>query len=163
MSAVISADRVRALFEYDPATGALTWRKARLGCNAGGAAGSVTNRYREIRVDGKHYVAHRLIWLYVYGRMPAMIDHANGDGDDNRLSNLRECTASQNSYNARLSKRNRAGIKGVSWCRRTGRWQVHIAAGRKRRFLGRYASLDDARSARERAAAELHGEFARIA
>jgi len=89
-------------------------------------------------------------------------DHINGDGLDNRRSNLRIATKSENNCNQRLSKSSASGVKGVSWDKDRAKWAAHIKIGGKMCHLGRYASLQDAadRVASERR--KLHGTYARI-
>lgn len=93
-----------------------------------------------------------------------MIDHKNGNGLDNRRSNLRFCTNAQNQHNqrkwgSRSGKPLSSRYKGVSWHRR-GHWRAKIQAQGKRRYLGQFQSEEAAARAYDRAARELHGEFA---
>lgn len=53
---------------------------------------------------------HRLIMNTSEG---LVIDHINGNKNDNRKENLRICSQSQNARNRRLSKNNKSGISGV--------------------------------------------------
>ncbi|MGY6240561.1 HNH endonuclease signature motif containing protein (plasmid) [Burkholderia ambifaria] len=98
-----SQDRVRELFEYDSEKGVLTWRKSAGRKKAGDFAG---NRhlygYIVIGVDGRSYGAHQIVWLYVTGEWPKLIDHINGIRDDNRFTNLRHADAATNARNRAL-------------------------------------------------------------
>lgn len=89
------------------------------------------------------------------------IDHIDLDGLNNRRSNLRLATTSENSRNTRTRQNNTSGFKGVSWRRDRSRWQVHIRVDGKRLSLGHYVTLEDAASAYAGAAEKYHGEFAR--
>jgi hypothetical protein len=93
------------------------------------------------------------------------VDHRNGNGLDNRRSNLRIATASQNSANARIKSTNKSGFRGVSWSRSDRRWIACIWVGGRggsSRRLGSFMSAEDAARAYDTAAREIHGEFARI-
>lgn len=101
---------------------------------------------------------HRL----VLGAKPGdLIDHVNGCGLDNRLSNLRFATRAQNGWNAQASSLNTSGVRGVHWNKSDRRWVATITANRKRHFLGNFRNLDEAAEAYAAAARALHGEFRR--
>jgi len=105
---------------------------------------------------------HRLI-----AQTPAGMetDHINGDGLDNRRSNLRHATASQNRANTGKparpdGSRHSSRFKGVSWDRSRGRWQAKITVNGLCRNLGRYDYEESAAAAYDRAALAAWGEFA---
>jgi hypothetical protein len=154
---------VRELFDYDASTGELRWRGGR---RAGGIAGMVNKAgYRVVWGRGgkesrKMFLAHRLIWLWVYGEWPTKIDHISGDKADNRLANLRQATNSGNSANSRLQARSKSGFKGV-WRHGPG-WAASIRKDNVTRHLGTFPTPELAYAAYCRAADSLHGEFARF-
>lgn len=161
----ISAEEARQLLDYNPKTGAFTWRVGRRGtAQAGSNAGSINTRGRpQIKIYGKRYLSHRLAWLITYGAWPkTQIDHINGQVDDNRLVNLRLATQSENLYNTRLRRNNTSGFKGVVWRASCGRWQARITVGGDRKSLGHFLTPEEAYAAYCRAAAELHGDFANV-
>ena len=53
----------------------------------------------QISVLGRLVRRHKLVFLYVYGRMPEQINHKNGILTDDRPQNLREVTTSQRRMN----------------------------------------------------------------
>jgi HNH endonuclease len=116
--------------------------------------------YRTLKLDGK-WIKKQLHREILDAPPGVQIDHRNGNGLDNRRENLRLATNTQNSYNARRSRRNTSGIKGVSWNKHNQRWEAYIRANGKRRHLGYYQQLEDAAAARTKAELEYHGEFAR--
>jgi hypothetical protein len=150
--------RLRELLHYDEDTGEFRWRKH--GGNEvclGDVAGCV-----RICVLGRTYRAHQLAWLYVTGRWGRpMIDHRDGDATNNRWSNLRRASASQNGANRGRSRQNSSGYKGVSLCRRSGRWEAYIRKKRRRMHLGTFDTPEAAHDAYVAAARKLFGEFAR--
>jgi hypothetical protein len=160
---MVTAERVRELLEYCEETGRFTWRIANSrAIKAGAIAGSLSCGYRNISIDGVLYRAHRLAWLYVRGEWPnAEIDHINLNKDDNRLSNLRIASRSQNMANSRVRVKCKSGFKGVSKYR--GRWVASIGRNGRKTHIGVFDTPEEANAAYERAALSIHGEFARAA
>jgi hypothetical protein len=162
----LTLERLREALDYDPGTGAFAWRIAKRGINKCDPAGTVIKGYVQIGLDQVFYRAHRLAWLYVYGRWPqGDIDHINGVRGDNRIANLREATHSQNMANRGPQKNNKSGFKGVSQHTQTGKWIAFIKAksgNSKVRNLGSFDTPEEAHRAYRAAASELFGEFARF-
>ncbi|KGJ13603.1 HNH endonuclease [Paracoccus sanguinis] len=155
--------RLKELLTYDPETGVFR-RNIRSGRIAAGAlAGSPDNRgYLTIRIDGKPYLAHRLAFLHMEGAFPpAQIDHINRDGRDNRWCNLRHATQSQNNANTKVRSDSRVGAKGVK--RSLGKFMARIRYAGKEHYLGTFDTIVEASAAYQRAANDLHGEYARYA
>lgn len=101
--------------------------------------------YIHTRVNGKFQLVHRIIWLYVNGKLPhRQIDHINGVRTDNRISNLRLVTNKQNSENRKLHSNNTSGHRGVTWDKETGKWMVQIRHLNKRRYVGRFDNIEEA-------------------
>lgn len=158
MMAGLTQQRLRTLLSYEPETGDFRWlvnKSSR--ARAGSAAASRHNAgYLAVRIDGTAYLLHRLAWLYVHGRWPQdQVDHINGDRADNRLVNLRECSNAENCQNVR-PHRDGAGTLGVSLDKRRGRWQAGIGINGERRFLGYFATKEEAGAAYRAAKARLH-------
>lgn len=154
-------ERLNKLLSYDPLTGVVTWKVRRPHVSPGDVAGTHNSSgYRQISVDGRFYVAHRIAWAITHGVWPPkQIDHVNGDKDDNRLSNLRLATNSENCWNCRPRTRNTSGFKGVSWVKREGKWAATISAHGKKISLGRFLTREAAHAAYCDASTRLHGEF----
>lgn len=98
---------------------------------------------------------HQLITGY------AITDHINGDGLDNRRSNLREATHAENLCN-QLRAPGGSGFKGVTWFKSRGDWKAQIMKQGKNYHLGYHATAEDAALAYDEAARRLHGEFATL-
>ena len=117
MGALTQAELTR-LLHYDPSTGVFV-RKVRT-CNkvkVGDVAGNETSRgYRNIRVSGRLYQAHRLAWLYITGAWPEYeIDHIDNNKKNNAFANLRDVNRSINLQNVRQARGdNKSGFLGVS-------------------------------------------------
>jgi len=155
---VITQKRLKELLHYEPVTGAFTWLQPIARCLKKGAiAGCIKkykqrNRYRMIGINYKHYPAHRLAWLYVYGQWPKdQIDHINGDGEDNRICNLREVNNLVNSKNSHRRRDNKTGHTGIYRDHIFKRWVVTISHNSKEIYLGRFVGLDEAIQVRKEA------------
>jgi len=154
---------LRSMLSYDAETGKFTWlvtvnsqggqRKP------GDVAGFVNDQgYRIIGCRGKVLRAHRLAYFYMTGKWPPRgvdMDHLNGDRDDNRWSNLRICTRSENNLNSGVRCNNVSGVSGVSWVKRDGTWAARITVDKKLYLLGEFADKEDAIAARRAAEARL--------
>jgi len=135
---------LRELLTYDPDTGVFTWLESRGKAKKGSVAGTIAQQYRQIQVNKKLCLAHRLAWFYVYGYWPKEIDHINHDKDDNRINNLREVTRSQNSRNQKMPKNNKSGHIGVSWDSSRKRFIAGIKHNNKYINGGSFKLLSDA-------------------
>jgi hypothetical protein len=104
----------------------------------------------------KVYRMHRLILGFPEGMS---VDHINHDTLDNRKINLRICTHAQNMKN-QTSQVGSSIYKGVCFNKEQKKWRAAITASGKRVYLGDFKTQEAAAIAYNKAAAELHGEFA---
>ena len=158
---MLTQERLKELLSYDPATGVFRWRVSLSNrAPSGSVAGCIRpDGYVQIMIDGKHYLAHRLAWLYVHGELAPQLDHADGNPSNNRISNLRPATQSQNNGNARKRSDNTSGKKGVSWHKRDKKWQSRIKHNGRQIYLGYFETAKAAHAAYCEKARELFGEF----
>ena len=156
-------DHLLRLFSYDPQTGELRWRVSQRGASVGSLAGYVAAKgYWVVSVDGQQYLAQRLIWKLMTGCEPkAFIDHKDRDKTNNRWINLRAATKADNQQNCKRYATNTSSVKGVTWERKLQKWKAVINANNSRYYLGLFTTFSDAANARELAAEQLHGAFAR--
>jgi hypothetical protein len=158
---MITQSELKRLLHYDPETGLFTWLVNCGPRKVGDNAGSIKIGYISIRIKKHDYLAHRLAWLYMTGKMPSKyIDHINGKRDDNRFVNLREAEPSENSCNAKTYSHNKSGVKGVSYHKKRKEYHATICKKGKKHFVGWFKSLDEARVAIQAARKNIHGEFA---
>jgi len=162
---VPTQDKLHELFTYKK--GALIW-KIRPGANvfnsryAGNIAGGTDGRgFRRIVIKqcGGAWLAHRLIWIYLFGPIPkdAEIDHINRIKDDNNISNLRLAKHTETCANDTIKKNNKSGFKGV--CKVRYGWRADITYKGKRLHIGNFKTVEEAHEAHVKKENELKGEF----
>ena len=152
----LTQELVRSLFEYKD--GELIWKK-QIGhrCCIGKSAGNDNgNGYKKVTINGKSYYLHRLIWWYFNGKPPAMLDHVDGNSENNRIENLRPSDKKTNGWNRGLTKANTSGYKGVTWNVRKQKWVASITLQ-----AGVFDSIEDAAEAVKQLRERLHGEYVR--
>lgn len=165
-SGIASAEELREHLHYCPETGVFTRLISSRSDRIGKVAGSLnkTTGYRLISVNCRAYYGHRLAWLYMTGAWPQFeIDHEDTNRANNRWSNLRPATRSQNAANTSLRSTNTSGCKGVSFYKPYNKWRAYITVAGKHKGLGYFDSKEKAAEAYTNAANDLHGEFARLA
>jgi len=134
---------LRQKLHYDPEQGEFTWREGGgRGKAPGQRAGSITNGYRYIRIEGTMYTEQRLAVLYVTGNWPtAKVDFKNGNTQDIRWNNLMLLSPAEIQLR-RTTASNRAGRTsehlGVSWDAKRQRWTANIRVDGKPKYLGRF-------------------------
>lgn len=165
----ITAEQVRSAVLYDPETGHFVWRDRRpedFRSRQAYGAWKATRKlgvlglecpigYLRITIGNRSYLAHRLAWLYVYGKWPThTIDHINHIRSDNRIANLRDVPNAENHKNLRRGKANKTGVTGVRYLQKYGTWNAFIWQNGKRLGLGNFPDIDSAAAARK--SAEKH-------
>lgn len=173
--ALPSQEVLRQLLDYDPETGALTWRGRGVewfkdgrqtrehnaaiwnSKNAGRPAfTAISTGYRYGAILDQNLLAHRVIWKMVHGVDPDHIDHINGNRSDNRLANLRNVDATANTRNSRIPNHNTSGHLGVSFDKGRCKWAAYITVSGRKVSLGRFACIGQAIKSRKEAA-RRHG------
>jgi hypothetical protein len=139
----LSQEFVKSILDYNSETGEWFW-KTKLK-----AGGKCSQGYWRIKIDQKSYKAHRLAWLYAFGKFPqSQIDHVNGNRSDNRLCNLRLASNAENQMNrAKAAVTNNSGFLGVNFNKVVGKFAARIQSNGKRIHIGYFDSPEDASSA----------------
>lgn len=165
---------LKECFDYDAESGLLTWRgrprahfvstQAMNTFNAnfkGRLAGHTDRRgYLFVHVEGKLWLAHRVIWKMVRGVDPAgHVDHRDNNKSNNRFSNLREASHQQNSFNRGASAKSRTGVKGVTWDASRCKYAAWVTVEGRTKSVGRYSSIREAQDAQVAAERTAYGEF----
>lgn len=127
--------------------------------------GNTWYAYRKLKIDSYSYKRewlHRLVAKCPEG---SEVDHANGNGLDNRSKNLRVCSHSENMKNRCMHKNNKSGFKGVYYDKRRNKspWRAQITCNGKQKIIGSFSSPEEAHEAYLREADRLHGDFAKAA
>jgi hypothetical protein len=170
----ITQELLKQIVHYSPETGIFTWlprpdyffgdsmhAQSWNSRFAGKQAGSTkSNGYVYIIIFYKPYLAHRLAFLYMTGKIPAEIDHVFRNPSDNRWEHLRSVTRQQNKMNVGVQKNNTSGHRGVAWCADRKKWAARICVGGRTINIGRYTNIHEAIEARRVAEAEFFGEYA---
>ncbi len=154
---MITQKELKELVSYNPTTGVMSYWATKGIIKAGNNIGKAyTNHsgksYMRVTIKQKPYFVHRLIWLYMHGHFPTKgMDHINGNGIDNRLSNLREATCLENARNLRKYITNTSGSTGIKWIERLKKWKSVIFVNRKSIYIGIFKHKNDAIFARKEA------------
>lgn len=158
---IVSAEEIRQAFLYDPDTGDFIRRERTASRAPAGVVVGNNNSggYLQIRYNSMRFLAHRLAWMYVTGEWPVrVIDHINGNREDNRFKNLRDVSQQTNSENLRLPQgRTTSRLLGVHIQRRkTVRYLAQIVTSGKLKHLGSFDTPEEAHAAYIEAKRRLH-------
>lgn len=123
----------------------------------------VDNGYakREVLVDGKR--VRQLMHRHIIGAVKGEIcDHINGNRLDNRRSNLRIVSYSQNAMNKGPIKTSGSGYRGVYIMHNKKKWIARVEGLGKCRHIGVFETKEEAAKAYNKVALQVYGEYARL-
>jgi len=175
---MITQARLKERLNYNPDTGVFTWKRREelrptdITWNkrfADKRAGNINKAsgYVMMYVDGVNYHAHRLACVYMTGEAPAVTDHVDLDRANNKWTNLRAATHSQNLQNQRVKSNSSNGAKGVylnkGRLHQAKPWSAQISVSGSRLRLGYFETKEQAAQAYWAAAQKYFGQFARAA
>jgi len=161
MARHIDPEIVNLFFSYNQETGILTSRKDRgIGGRhkAGKEVGGIhqcgpkkEKEYLRVELFGYYLYVHRIIWVLMTGEQPKEIDHIDGNGLNNKWSNLRSVDHKANARNQKKHKNNTSGTCGVTYRKDSDKWRARIRVDDISISLGTYKNKDDAIKARKNA------------
>jgi hypothetical protein len=156
---ILSQDRLKELLHYNQETGEFIRTKAGKGFKVGDVAGYViTNKYIQITVDNKRYLAHRLVFKYLGIDLEGKsVDHIDGNRQNNRFENLRLATNKENCQNRRkASVRNKSGLLGAYYHKKSDKFISEIRLDDKKEYLGIFDTAEEAHQAYIARKREIH-------
>jgi hypothetical protein len=172
---MLNKEYLNECFDADFEAGTLTWKKRPLNHfknknafnvfnaqQAGKTVNTIARFYKTVGINYKRYQQHTILFIMYHGYKPFQIDHIDGNKLNNSISNLRECTSSQNNMNSSLQKNSTTKLKGVSFNKRKNKFEASIMANYVKYRLGLFDTAEDAKRAYNAAANKLHGCFAKI-
>ncbi len=119
--------------------------------------------FKELPLDKKGiWVNMARIIMGLYSDDGMEIDHKNLNRLDNRKTNLRICTRSQNMANKRPIKNKTSAYKGVWIEQKANKWKSTVGYKSKKFHLGYFDNEIEAAIAYDKKAKELFGEYARL-
>jgi hypothetical protein len=157
MTTMTAVEWVRAHFLYMP-DGHLVWIAHRYKRLIGTVADTKTYEgYRRVNVMGRSVAAHRVVWVLLRGEEPEVVDHINGDKQDNRIENLRSVSRLANNQNKRKASRaSKSGVLGAFAAKRGVGFISRVCADGKRHELGWFPTAQEAHEAYVMAKRALH-------
>lgn len=170
-----SKEYLQECLDYDSDTGIFTWKtrpvnhfvsshgyKVWNAKYAGKVAGRTSRtragkNYCQISIGKVLFYAHRIAWVISQGHIcdDMQIDHIDGNGTNNKLSNLRIVDATTNGTNKSIPSNNTSGCVGVSFLKREQKWRSRINKYGKEYTIGLFSNKSDAITARKQAEVDL--------
>lgn len=135
----LPVEQLRLYVTYDPLTGLLSY------LHSGRVASALTSKgYIRLKVCSTEILAHRAAWALSHGSWPGQfLEHINEDKRDNRLSNLRLVTHSENLANqSKPTKRNKLGVRGVA--RSRNKFKAHCSLNGRNCYIGTFLTVAEA-------------------
>lgn len=161
VSGKLTQARLKELFRYDPKWGHFynNFDRAHRSKEGDKAGWKSADGYIYLQIGEKRYAAHSLAWLWVYGELPDSkdVDHRNTKRDDNRITNLRKATRSQNKANSDSQIPGKSGVRGVY--PHGNSWRAIIVANSTRINLGTFPNKCEAELRYLEARETFFGEF----
>lgn len=154
-----TCEQLQSILDYAAESGVFTWKVRRGNVLQGRAAGYLRDDgYITIRINRRHYRAHRLAWLWMHGEWPTDdIDHIDGNPANNAIDNLRTVSPGENLQNMRRARSdNNCGLLGVAWQKSCKLWRAQIRVNGQRIHIGYFKDAESAHAAYLAKKREVH-------
>lgn len=164
---IVTEDDLKTLMgclSYDPEAGTIQWTISKVGVRKGSYVGTLNGctGYVTVYINGRRWAFSRVAWM-LHNKAPipmgVEIDHIDGNKQNNRISNLRTTTKSENMQNIRkVTSRNVSGLLGVHKCpkSKSDRWVAAMSLNNKYHCIGRFGTPEEAHQAYLEAKRRLH-------
>lgn len=138
-------------------TGKIIWRSHKKSSLVGTEPGGPFMGYHRMKIDGKNYLRHRVVFYVAKGYLPSVVDHRYGSDKGDGIDNLREATQSNNCMNRKRRSAGTSKYKGV--CFKRGKWIAQISVDGKVKHIGSYSEEVEAAKAYDAEAIKHFGDF----
>jgi hypothetical protein len=150
----LTCEVLQEYLRYDPETGVFTLLKTNSPVYKNRLPYQIPHKkgeYQKVMILNRRWQTHKLAVLLVTGKMPeGLVDHINGDVNDNRWCNLRVLSSGENVRNqSQVKSDTESGVTGVY--KRGSKYMAHIRINKKLHYLGQFESLEKAVEVRTRA------------
>lgn len=153
-------EHLKELLAYDAMTGNFTRKKSIKGHSIGDKLGHMRDGYHYIQNQGFNYPAHKLAFYFMTGIYPnSDVDHIDRDRSNNRFSNLRIATRSQNMLNTTSHRDSELQCKNVSFIPKTGKFNVKLTVNGRVKHIGNFDDLELADLVAQEARNKYHSSF----
>lgn len=159
MTIQLTQEFLKQILDYDPKSGVFIWKRSNRVRKSGEIAGGRTpSGYARVKIGQRHYLAHRLAWIWFYGQWPKYdIDHIDHNPGNNRISNLRDVPHSENMQNQVSAHSNGStGLLGVSYRKDRDTYKAIISLNGRQKVLGHFKTAPEAHAAYVSAKRAMH-------
>lgn len=169
MEEIIEFTYKSAQLRYNPETGQC-WKRRKLGSWVLVNPGNLNGKYTRLRISEVTIKLHRILAeVFLNGGQPLAAgqvvdhrEHANGSHAQDRLSNLRICSRSENGANRKVNRGTESPYKGITKLKDTGKYRAKLEHQGRIYRLGHFTTPEAAALAYDQKARELFGEFAKL-
>lgn len=163
----LTVDEIMRRLDVNLETGACTWVDATkhhrplVGLEAGRARAQTHNgkSYWVIKINGIPYKRAQIVLTVATGRWPEeTVDHIDGDSLNDRATNLRHASITQNAWNHKCRAKKSDTPMGVRRLQ-SGRFQARIAVNKQQQIIGVFDTVQAAEAAYQQARKENFGAF----